>query len=61
MGEKMNELDKFDKYKAYHATLTQKQKDWISHKCNWEQMSRWAVCIEYKDYIDSLEAPHDPA
>lgn len=46
-----------EELKAFDASLNQEQKDWVKHKCNWEQMTRYAVLRDYKGYIVSIANP----
>lgn len=45
--------------REYWGTLTQEQKDWVKHKCNWEQRPRPFILNEYRGYIDSLLTPNN--
>lgn len=42
----------YEEFREAHANLSPRQKEWVSHKCRWERMSRWAV-------MDGWEVPSD--
>lgn len=49
-----------DEIRAYDASLNEVQKEWVAHKCNWEQRGRLAILTEYKGYIDNLATTPKP-
>lgn len=46
--------------REYWAILNQEQKEWVIHKCRWEQIPRPFVLDQYRSHIDSLAAPQQP-
>lgn len=52
-------INEINETKKYWETLNDEQKEWVKHKCNWEQSPRPFVLRDYRGHIDKLAQSKD--
>lgn len=46
--------DELQELREFDNSLNEEQKDWVKHKCNWEQQTRYAILRDYRSHIEGL-------